>query len=207
MDEFSYSLRLDERLLALRQEAKLVRDPTTEDDTLQYILYTVKSLRPKRILEIGSAEGLTSIAMLLSCEATLDGLELDRDRAERSRKNLEEFGLSDRAKISEGDAMELLPSLSGEYDLIFLDGPKVQYRKYLPFLYNLLRVGGVLLSDDVLLYGWVTGEKEVPKKRHMLVQHLREYLRELTQSEDWTTAILKLGEGLAVSVKNKKDET
>lgn len=207
MDEFSYSLRLDERLLALRQEAKLVRDPTTEDDTLQYILYTVKSLRPKRILEIGSAEGLTSIAMLLSCEATLDGLELDRDRAERSRKNLEEFGLSDRAKISEGDAMELLPSLSGEYDLIFLDGPKVQYRKYLPFLYKLLRVGGVLLSDDVLLYGWVTGEKEVPKKRHMLVQHLREYLRELTQSEDWTTAILKLGEGLAVSVKNKKDKT
>lgn len=190
---------LDGRLLALRRAAQEVRDPTAADETLAYLLRLLETREVKRILEIGAAEGLTSCALLSASEATLTAIEIDGKRAERARKHLGEFGFSSRAVLHEGDAGEILPLLQGEYDLIFLDGPKVQYRRYLPDCKRLLRVGGVLVSDDVLLFGWVRGEP--PKKRKMLVEHLREYLKMLEEDADFKTEILPIAEGLAVSEK------
>ncbi len=204
MEEFLFIPRLDERLVDLRKAAKEVRNPTAEDDTLQYILTLIESLNPKKILEIGSAEGLTSIAMLLASNATLTAIELDTARAQTAREYFRAFGVSERVTLHEGDAGEILPLLTGEYDLIFLDGAKVQYRRYLPECKRLLREGGVLLSDDVLLFGWVTGE--APQKRRMMVEHIREYLRALQEDNDLTTSLLDLGEGLAVSVKKRKKQ-
>ena len=196
-------LHLDERLLALREAAKGRRDPTAEDDTLQYLLLTAEQLEPARILEIGAAEGLTSVALLLSTRARLTAIECDASRAEKARENFRVFGVQDRATLIEEDAAAALPALTGEYDLIFLDGPKVQYRRYLPELKRLLREGGVLLSDDVLLFGWVSGERETPQKRRMLVEHIREYLAMLSSDPDLITQVLDIGEGLAVSVKRR----
>ena len=178
-----------------------MRDPTAADDTLDYILQLCVKNAPKRILEIGAAEGLTSCAMLSMYNAHLTALELDSKRAGRARQLFEEFGFSERVTLHEGDAGEILPMLEGNYDLIFLDGPKVQYLKYLPECKRLLSSGGVLLSDDILLFGWVRGEP--PKKRRMLVEHIRDYLAALENDTELRTEILELGEGLAVSVKVK----
>ena len=87
------------------------------------------------------------------------------------------------------------------YDFIFLDCAKVQYIKLLPRLKRLLKSGGVLLADDVLLYGWVNGEVPVPKKRKMLVAHIREYITAVTEDCELTTSILDVGDGIAMSVK------
>lgn len=190
---------IDDRLQALREEAKQGRDPTAADDTLAYILRLIGEEKPKKILEIGAAEGLTSCAMLMNSAATLTAIELDASRAQKAREHFALFGLTARVTLHEGDAGEILPLLQGEYDLIFLDGPKVQYLRYLPHCKRLLKAGGVLLSDDVLLFGWVRGEP--PKKRRMLVEHIREYLYALENDGELQTEILELGEGLAVSRK------
>lgn len=186
-----------EMLALLREEAKKGRDPTAADDTLRYLLDLAETLRPRRILEIGAAEGLTSCAMLLSSQARLTAIELDPVRAARARENFRLFGVEGRATLFEGDAGEILPMLEGEYGLIFLDGPKAQYLRYLPECKRLLARGGVLLSDDVLLFGWVRGDP--PKKRRMLVEHIREYLSALEGDPELETEILEIGEGLAVS--------
>ena len=89
--------------------------------------------------------------------------------------------------------------MNGTFGFVFLDGPKAQYLKYLPDLKRLLKTGGVLFSDDVLLYGWVDGEP--PHKRHMLIEKLREYLNAICSDDELTTSILKIGDGVAVSVK------
>lgn len=190
---------LDGRLLALREKAKEVRDPTAADETLAYILGLIAERKPANILEIGAAEGLTSCAMLMCSDAQLTAIEYDKERAARARGNFRVFGLENRVTLHEGDAGEILPMLEGEYDLIFLDGPKVQYRRYFPDCKRLLKGGGVLLSDDILLFGWVLGEP--PKKRRVLAEHIREYLRLLETDEDFQTEILDLAEGLAVSIK------
>jgi predicted O-methyltransferase YrrM len=88
-----------------------------------------------------------------------------------------------------------------EYDFIFLDCAKVQYIKLLPYLKTKLKVGGVLLADDVLLYGWVNGESPVPKKRKMLVQHVREFVTAVTEDTSLQTTILDVGDGISFSVK------
>ncbi len=192
-------MELSPALLSLREEAKKGRDPTCADETLSRILALCKELSPTRILEIGAAEGLTACAMLSVCGARYTGIELDPDRAARARQNFIRFAFSERATLYEGDAGEILPLLCGEYELVFLDGPKAQYLRYLPECKRLLKRGGLLLSDDVLLFGWVRGEP--PKKRRMLAEHLRAYLSALEGDPCLQTTIYECGEGLAVSKK------
>lgn len=187
------------RLEALRRAAKEGRDPTAADETVLALIAWAKEHGAQKILEIGAAEGLTSCALLLETEAELTAIELDPARAKRFRENTELFGVSGRARLFEGDAGEILPHLTGSYDLIFLDGPKVQYKRYFADCKRLLRSGGALFSDDILLFGWVRGE--APKKRRMLVEHIREYLELLEGDADFTTEIYEYGEGLAVSTK------
>lgn len=190
---------LPQEFLRLRAAAKQGRDPTSADETLLYMLSLCEELAPKRVLEIGAGEGVTALCLLEKTQADYVGIELDAARAERARRNFADFGFETRVHLYEGDAGEILPLMSGAFDLIFLDGPKVQYLRYLPDCKRLLRKGGVLLSDDVLLFGWVTGEP--PKKRRMLAVHLREYLSALEQDKELSTQVLSLGEGLAVSCK------
>lgn len=190
---------MNDELNALRELAKAGRDPTAADETLDFLLGWAKEHGAERILEIGAAEGLTSTALLLETQARVTAVEKDAARAQTARENFARFGVAERVELIEGDAGEILPLLNGEYDLIFLDGPKVQYLKYLPDCKRLLKRGGALCSDDVLLFGWVRGE--APKKRRMLVEHIREYLRALEEDGELKTTVYEYGEGLAVSIK------
>lgn len=187
----------------LRETAKTGRDPTAADETVLALISWAKEHGAKKILEIGAAEGLTSVALLLETEAEITAIELDPARAKGFRQNVARFGVENRVRLIEGDAGEILEHLTESYDLIFLDGPKVQYQRYFADCKRLLRGGGALFSDDILLFGWVRGE--APKKRRMLVEHIREYLKLLESDPDFTTEIYDYGEGLAVSTKKAKD--
>ena len=184
-------------LSRLREEAKRGRDPTCADETLELLIERAKEIGAKRYLEIGAGEGLTAVSLFLETGASVTAIEKDSVRAAHARDLFAKFGVL--GEVSEGDAGEILPRLTGEYDLIFLDGPKVQYRRYFADCKRLLRRGGLLFSDDVLLYGWVRGEP--PKKRRMLAEHLREYLALLEGDPDFETEYYEYGEGLAVSKK------
>ncbi len=192
----------NEKLDRMRTAAKEGRDPTAADETVVALVEWAKEHRAVRILEIGAGEGLTSCALLLETEAELTAIELLPDRAKKFRENVALFGLEDRVRLFEGDAGEILPILTGSYDLIFLDGPKVQYRRYFDDCKRLLKGGGALFSDDILLFGWVRGE--APKKRKMLAEHIREYLGLLESDPDFKTQIYEYGEGLAVSTKKNQ---
>lgn len=193
---------IDARLTALREQAKNRRDPATEDDTLRLLLSVARMLKAERILEIGTAEGLTSIALLLECpKAEVTTIELEEERYILAKKNFARFGVEDRTNLILGDAGEVLLSLEKQYDLIFLDGPKAQYLQYLPQLKRLLRTGGALFADDVLLYGWVSGKVETPVKRRSIVRKIREYLQAVSADRDFLTNILEVGEGVALSIK------
>lgn len=190
-----------EMLARLREEAKAGRDPTAADETLALLTQTAEKLAAKRILEIGTGTGLTAIALALRSCARITAVECDAARAAAARQNFAAFGVESRIFLIEDDAANVLSALEedGAFDLIFLDGPKAQYVKYYADCKRLLRRGGYLFSDDILLFGYVTGEP--PKKRKMLAEHLREYLRVLQSDAEMETAIYEYGEGLAVSRK------
>lgn len=198
--------RLDicEPLKRKREEAKAAGIPVADDLTLQFLLVLLRAAQPKKILEIGTAVGLSGAAALLALpQARLTTIEIEENSYLQAKENFAYFGVEHRVNAYLGDAGEIIAAMpremNGTFDFIFLDGPKAQYSKYLPDLKRLLRSGGVLFSDDVLLYGWVDGE--APHKRHVLIDKLREYLREICADEELTTSILKIGDGAAVSVK------
>lgn len=189
----------NEKLAALRLQEQEGRDPTCADETLKYMLKTAVQIGAERILEIGAGKGLTSIAFVLALpEARIVAIERDAERIAAARANFAQFGVSGCIRLLEGDAAEHLPRLAGPFDLIFLDAAKVQYRRFLPDCKRLLKEGGVLFSDDVLLF-----EGGVPKKRKMLAAHIAEYLDLLSADADLSTEILHCGMGLAVSRKGK----
>lgn len=194
-------LNIDERVARLRAHA-LERDiPVADDETLQFLLLTVSMLKPKRILEIGTAVGLSGSAMLMACpEARLTTMELEEDRYLEAKENFAALGVKDRVTAHLGDAAEILAMMDGEYDFVFLDGPKAQYEKYLFDLKRLMKKGATLFADDVLLYGWVSGEEPTPQKRHSIVDKIRSYLHAVTNDPELITSVLDVGDGVALSV-------
>jgi predicted O-methyltransferase YrrM len=174
----------------------------SSDETLGFLMAVAASAHHKQILEIGTAVGVSGICLLQACNgAHLTTIERDNTFFEEAKTNFERANLSDRVTTILGDAGDVINSLEGKYDFIFLDSAKVQYIKYLPRLKELLSDGGTLFADDVLLYGWVNGEQPVPKKRKMLVEHVREYIDAVTGDEQLITSIVDVGDGVALSVK------
>ncbi len=175
--------------------------PVADDETLQFLLLMLQTKQPKRILEIGTAVGLSSVAMLLACpDARLTTMELEEERFAEAKQNFADFGVSDRVNAHLGDAGEILAMMDGEFDFVFLDGPKAQYEKYLFDLKRLMTKGAILFADDVLLYGWVSGEEPTPQKRQSIVDKIRSYLHTITQDEAFITSVLNVGDGVALSV-------
>lgn len=195
---------LDEELKALRKSAFEREIPTSDDETLCVLLTLVKAIKPRSILELGTATGISGLAMLKACpEAKLVTVEKSEEFYSEAIKNFKNAGVESRVMAILGDAGEEILKLEDAFDLIFLDCAKVQYIKYLPTLKKLLKDGGTLIADDILLFGYITGEVEVPKKRKMLVEHIKEYISAIKADKDFTTSILNAGNGLAVSVLNK----
>ena len=194
-------LNIDERITARRKAALDRGIPVADDETLQFLLVTLEAVKPVRILEIGTAVGLSSVAMLYACEnARLTTIELEEDRYLEAKQNFADFGVSERVNAHLGDAGEILAMMDGEFDFVFLDGPKAQYEKYLFDLKRLMKKGAVLFADDVLLYGWVSGEEPTPQKRHSIVDKIRSYLETVTADKDFITSVLNVGDGVALSV-------
>ena len=199
-------LHIDKELSSRRQEALDRGIPVADEETLNFLLLTVEMIKPKRILEIGTAVGLSGTAMLLACpDAKLTTIELEEERYVEAKNNFSHFGVADRTVAHLGDAGEILSMMDGEFDFVFLDGPKAQYEKYLFDLKRLMKKGATLFADDVLLYGWVSGEEPTPQKRHSIVDNIRSYLQTVTNDEEFITSVLNVGDGVALSVYKGKN--
>ena len=194
-------LNIDGRIAALREDALKRGIPVADDETLQFLLLTVSALQPRRILEIGTAVGLSASSMLSVCpNAEIVTIELEEERYVEAKRNFETLGVSDRVTAHLGDAGEILAMMNGQFDFVFLDGPKAQYEKYLFDLKRLMRAGATLFADDVLLFGWVSGETPCPQKRRSIVEKIRSYLETVTADKDFITSVLDVGDGVALSV-------
>jgi predicted O-methyltransferase YrrM len=195
-------LNISPLLQEIRADAFARSIPVSSDETLGFLMTLASARGAKNVLEIGTAVGVSGICLINACDgAHLTTIERDKTFFDEAALNFERAGVSDKVTQLFGDAGEIIDTLNESYDFIFLDSAKVQYIKYLPRLKKLLNKDGVLFADDVLLYGWVNGEQPVPKKRKMLVEHVREYIDAVTSDEELISSIVDVGDGVALSVK------
>lgn len=173
--------------------------PVLLDDTRDLLIDTLSSLQPSSILEIGTAIGYSGTLMLLSTSATLTTIELSEESIAIAENTFKVNGVYDRVTQLHGDAKDVLPTIDGKFDFIFLDGPKGQYIRYLPYLENLLNQSGVIFADNVLYRGMVESTEFIPHKKRTIVVNLRKYLNEVTNSGKFDTIVHKVGDGVAIS--------
>lgn len=193
---------LDERIARLRESAFMREIPVSDDETLLFLQTVTAALKPENILELGTATGVSGAVMLQTCpHAKLTTVERDENFYREACANFKDLSLDGRVTAISGDAGEIIEKIEeNSFDLIFLDCAKVQYVKYLPRLKKLLKRGGTLIADDVLLFGYVTGEVPTPPKRKALVGHVREYLTAVTGDNELYTTVINVGNGVALSV-------
>lgn len=178
--------------------------PIIRREMQSFLKVLLMSLRPMKILEVGTAVGFSAILMSeyapRGCRITT--IENYEKRIPIARENFKKAGKEEVITLIEGDAADVLKDLKGEYDLIFMDAAKGQYIHFLPQILRLLKTGGVLLSDNVLQDGDIIESHFVVERRNRTIyKRMREYLYTLKHHEQLETAILPLGDGVTMSTK------
>ena len=184
---------------AIADEVPIIRKEM--DNLLKVLLQLVQ---PERILEVGTAVGYSSILMSENmpenCKITT--IENYDKRIPVAKNNFKRAGKEDVITLIEGDALEVLKTLEGPYDFIFMDAAKGQYINYLPDVKRVLRKGGLLISDNILQEGEIVESRYAVTRRNRTIHtRIREYVYELTHSEDFVTSIVPIGDGITLSVK------
>lgn len=188
----------------LEQEAKKNFVPIIRREMQSFLKVFLKIQQPKRILEVGTAIGFSALFMAEyapeNCEITT--IENYEKRIPIAREHFREAGREAQITLLPGDARELLKTLEGTYDLIFMDAAKGQYIHFLPEILRLMHPGSVLISDNVLQDGDLVESHYIVERRNRTIyKRMREYLYTLKHHEELETAIIPLGDGITLSVK------
>ena len=170
--------------------------PIIMDDTLEVM---------KKILieEIGTATGYSAICFAKiildnGTQVKIDTIELDEQRASEAITNIKGMGLQENINVIIGNAVEILPTLNNEYDIVFIDAAKGKYPIFLHEAIRMSHKGTIILADNILYKGYVMSDYNKHKQR-TAVTHLREYIKEVTEDDRLETEILEVGDGLAIS--------
>ena len=154
----------------------------------------VESMKAKRGIEVGSANGFGAINMGIGFERTgghLYTLEIDRRMVKECRENLKKVGLEKTVTCIEGDALKTLPTLEGEFDFVFIDAVKRDYLKYLKLIESKLKPGAVIVGDNVI----------------RSARAMKDFLDYIQNSPNYDTVIIRASmekkDGLSISYKIK----
>lgn len=194
-------------LEALEQYALENRVPIIRREMQSFIKMFLALNKPKRILEVGTAIGFST---LLMCEYGPKDMEIVtienyEKRIPIAKENFRKAHREGQITLWEGDAGEILRELEGSFDMIFMDAAKGQYINWLPDVMRLMKNGGVLISDNVLQEGDIIESHYLVERRNRTIyKRMREYLYELKHNPALVTSILPLGDGVTVSVKQEE---
>ena len=190
----------------LEQIALRDRVPIIRREMQSFIKMFLALNQPKRILEVGTAVGFST---LLMCEYGPEDLQIVtienyEKRIPIARENFRKAERESQITLLEGDAGEILKGLKGSFDMIFMDAAKGQYINWLPDVKRLMKKGSVLISDNVLQEGEIIESHYLVERRNRTIyKRMREYLYQLKHDPALVTSILPLGDGVTVSVKQE----
>jgi len=204
--DYLATLRQDphERLALIDREGRAEGLPLVYPDTGALIHSLALSCGARRILEIGTAIGYSTLwlAAALPADGMMITMEYDTARAARARAHMTAAGFGDRVNVMVGDATRFLHKIAGPFDLIFQDSDKTLYEPMHDRLVALLRPGGVLAADNILWNGEVIPGYVAEKKyRDTDTAAIAAFSRRLAADPRLYTSFLQVGDGVSVSVK------
>lgn len=195
-------------LKELAQECQTEYIPLVEPEVGQFLQVILKLKKAKSILEIGTGIGYSSILLAQALpieEINITTIEIDEQRFQRACANFEKAGISNRIRAKLGDANEIIPTLKGPFDFIFIDAAKGQYPEFFHKVWPLLTPDGVIIMDNIFLNGWVIDMSWPERRKKTMVCRIRNLLETLKNHPELMTTIIPLGDGLSVSIRRNKE--
>ena len=205
-DQESYQRKLlnipyQEYQLTMKEYAETHDVPIMQEEGIAFLVMLLKVLRPKRILEIGSAIGYSSSFMAINSDAIIDTIERSQEMYDECLKNHHMLGINKQVNVIYGDALECFDKVNdNQYDLIFIDAAKAQYIKFFELYAPLLTDKGVILSDNLYFHELLFTEVENRDLRQ-LVRKVNKYNEYLNSLDNFETHIFKIGDGIGVTTK------
>ena len=199
----SFDREDSEICMTIEKEARSTYVPIIRKEMGALLKVFMAMQRPKNILEVGTAVGYSSILMGENTDADtrITTIENYDKRIPIARENFVRAGMENKITLIEGDAGEVLKTLTGPYDFIFMDAAKAQYIVILPDIIRLLAPGGVLVTDNVLQEGDIIESRfGVTRRNRTIYDRMREYLYAVTHSDELQTSIVPIGDGITISV-------
>ncbi len=207
MEDYFLNLNKDnehEFIIELEQYAIENNVPIVTKEGLELIKLLIKVTNAKTILEIGTAIGYCSINLaLLDKEIQIDTIERKKQMFDKAVENVKKINLENQITIFNDDALEFDVSLLNyrKYDIIFIDAAKAQYRRFFEKYSPLLNEKGIIISDNLLFHGLVEKDVIDGKDLRALIRKIKNYNNWLFENEDFDTTFLRIGDGMAISLK------
>ncbi len=178
------------------------RVPIADREVALFLEITARAMSARRVLEIGMAIGysVVHLAQALPDDGLVVTIEPNEEMIRLSEDYLTRAGLRERVRIERGRALEVMPKLNETFDIVYLDAMKQEYSEYLELAVPMLRVGGVIIADNVLWGGQVAGEIR-SQDQTASTQALREFNQKLVNHPQLRAEVLSFGDGIGYAVK------
>lgn len=181
--------------------------PIVQKEAARLLEFMVNVKKPKKILELGTAIGYSSILMELAAGNNVEITTIERDdkMVEYATENIKKAGFEDKITILHGECLDILENLDDEYDLIFMDAGKGHYSHFLPHCLRMLAKDGMIIADNVLFRGMVACKDLMIKRKITIVKRMKNYMETISQDENLLTTVLPMGDGIALTVRRNKE--
>lgn len=183
--------------------------PVIPHETAKFIDFFCAAVEPRDILEIGTAIGFSAslMAQHLQTDGHLTTIDRYAKMYDRAKENFKRMGLEERVTLIEGDAADVLPTLAADsYDLIFMDSAKSKYIDFYPECLRVLKIGGVLIIDDVFQAGTILEDAaNVPKRVRTIHRKLNELMDTVLNDPIHRSCLVPLGDGILMVRKEAEN--
>lgn len=199
---------LEESIAELKQYGIEHNIPIIEDDGLTILLQVLDQVKPQRILELGTAIGYSALLMYNHTNAEITTIERDEQRYQIANKVINELKLTKQIEVICDDALLVDNQKWGVFDLIYFDAAKAQNKSFLKKYNSNLKVGGVIVIDNLFFHGIVKKKQEEIESRNMrqLSRKINDFINYASELEGYRFEIIEQGDGIGILYKEKDVE-
>lgn len=193
----------DPVLAEMEAQGERERIPIVVPETGQLLYLIARACRARRVLEVGTAIGVSTLYLARALEdgGTVVSFEIDEQRHRAAREYLERAGVLDRVDLRLQDARSGLASLEGGFEMAFIDGVKTEYGEYLEALLPLLAPGAVLAVDNVLMSGAVAGDMSTGRWSEEQAATARAFNERVLATPELEGTVTPVGDGVLLAVR------
>ena len=194
-------------LKELENFARKENIPIIPHETVAYFRFLMETIQPKNILEIGTAIGFSALLMAEhSPKSKITTIDRNPEMIGFAKENFAKFDSRKQITLLEGDAVDVLSTLTETYDFVFMDSAKSKYIVFLPEILKHLEVGGVVVLDDIFQGGDIARDiMEVRRGQRTIYRGLQRLFDATLDTPGLTASLVPLGDGILMLRKNQAE--